>query len=51
LLMLTELDNAVASQELEYAAPACKKWSHQVDAPNHFSNRRQLIISNVLSRN
>jgi hypothetical protein len=51
LLMLTELDDAVASQELEYAAPACAKWLDQIDAPNHFSNRRQLIISNVLSRN
>jgi hypothetical protein len=51
LLMLTELDNAVASQELEYAVPACKRWSHQVDAPDHFSKRRQLIINNVLSRN
>jgi len=51
LLMLTELDHAVANQELEYAAPAFKRWLPQVDAPNRFSKRRQLIISNVLSRN
>jgi hypothetical protein len=51
LLMLTELDDAVASQEIEYAAPACEKWLDQLDTPDHFSIRRRHILSYVLSRN
>jgi hypothetical protein len=51
LLMLTELDASTAGQELQYAAPACERLVNHMDAIDHFSKRRQLIISQVLSRN
>ena len=51
LLMLTELDQSLASQELQYAVPACVKLLDPVDVSDCFSRRRQLILNKVLSRN
>ena len=51
LLMLTELDESLAAQEINYAAPACEKLLKRARGSDQFSQRRQLILRNVLSRN
>lgn len=51
LLMLSEVDDPLATQELQYAAPLCEKQRGRIGSADPISNRRQAIITKVLSRN
>ena len=51
LLMLSEVDDPLVSQELHYAAPLCKKHREQLGSVDPISIRRQAIITKALSRN
>jgi len=51
LLMLSEVDDPLATLELQYAAPLCKKQRMQIGSADPISSRRQAIITKALSRN
>ncbi|MFZ2098035.1 MAG: hypothetical protein WAV05_15490 [Anaerolineales bacterium] len=51
LLILSELDDPLANEELKYAAPTCEKLLNHIEPSDHFSKRRHLILTNILSRN
>jgi len=51
LLMLTEVDDPLATQELQYAAPLCEKQLGQIGSTHPISIRRHAIIIKALSRN
>ncbi len=51
LLMLSEVDDPLATQELQYAAPQCEKQLGQIKSVDPISIRRQAIITKALSRN
>ena len=51
LLMLSEIDDPLATQELQYAAPLCEKQRGQIRSADPISIRRQAIITKTLSRN
>jgi hypothetical protein len=51
LLMLSEVDDPLATQELQYAAPLCEKQLGQIRSVDPISIRRQAIITKALSRN
>jgi hypothetical protein len=51
ILMLSELDDPLAIEELKYAAPNCETLLKHLEPSDHFSKRRHLILTNVLSRN
>jgi hypothetical protein len=50
LLMLSEINDPLATQELKYAAPFCEKQLSQNWFPDPFSKRRQDIIAKALAR-
>ncbi len=50
LLMLSEIDDPLAIQELKYAAPYCEKQLSQNWDTHPFSKRRQDIIAKSLAR-
>jgi hypothetical protein len=50
LLMLSEVDDPMADQELQYAAPLCEKQRGQNMFADPISRRRQAILTQVLSR-
>jgi hypothetical protein len=50
LLMLSEIDDPLAMQELKYAAPFCEKQFSQNWSADPFSKRRQDIIAKALAR-
>jgi hypothetical protein len=50
LLMLSEIDDPLAIQELKYAAPFCEKQLSQNWSADPFSKRRQDIIAKALAR-
>jgi len=51
LLMLSELQDPLANQELQYAAPLCEKQLGQIGSTDPISIRRQAILTKALSRN
>lgn len=51
LLMLSEVDDPLAFQELKYIAPLCEKQLGQIWSIDPISKRRQEILTKVLSRN
>jgi hypothetical protein len=51
LLMLSEVDDPLATIELQYAAPLCEKRRGQIKSADPISIRRQAIITKALSRN
>ncbi|OGO66506.1 MAG: hypothetical protein A2030_01380 [Chloroflexi bacterium RBG_19FT_COMBO_50_10] len=50
LLMLSELDNPLATQELQYAVPACEKQQAHTLPADPIAKRRQAIIASALAR-
>ena len=50
LLMLSEVDDPLAAQELQYAAPLCEKQDGQNMSADPISRRRQAILTQALSR-
>jgi len=50
LLLLTEADDPLATQELTYAAPVCEKQLTQNWHSDPISMRRQEILSRALAR-
>jgi hypothetical protein len=50
LMMLSEVDDPLASQELLYAAPLCEKQNGQNISADPISRRRQAILARALSR-
>jgi hypothetical protein len=50
LLMLSEINDPLALQELQYASPACQKLKAQSWPNDPISKRRQEIIGAVLAR-
>jgi hypothetical protein len=50
LLMLLEVADPLATQELQYAAPICEKQRAQNWPRDPFSNRRQAIVTKALAR-
>jgi hypothetical protein len=51
LLMLSEVNDPLATQELQYAIPLLEKQLGQIGSADPISIRRQAIITKVLSRN
>jgi len=51
LVMLSEVDDPLATQELHYAAPLCEKHLEQLGSVDPISIRRQAIITKALLRN
>lgn len=51
LLMLSQVDDPLASQELKYATPLCEKLQGRIGSDDSLSKRRLTILSKALSRN
>jgi hypothetical protein len=49
LLMLSEVGDPLAVQELQYAAPLCEKLRIQMETSDTYGKRRQAILSKVLA--
>jgi hypothetical protein len=50
VLMLSEVHDPLAAQELEYAAPTFEKLSQQIEPDNFYTKRRQSILNAVMNR-
>jgi hypothetical protein len=49
LLALSELDSALATAELRYAAPVCERLSKRTSAKNKIARRRKLLLERILA--